>query len=551
VASSLKFADTYPQHEKAPIVLGAAADDLYDLKDYEPALASARKLIQVFPAADQETLRSAWTVAGHSCYELKQFAEAETAYGKVLALLPADDKSRPTFTDNLAASIYKQGEEANARKDYRAAADHFLRVGRVAATSKVRVNAEYDAAVALIELKEWKTAATVLAGFRELFPGHQLQPEVTRKIAHVYREDGQLSLAAAEYERVETEFRDEEVRRGALILAAELYQQAGNTGKTLAVYRRFVGYFPQPVEVNLEMRNKIADILKGDNDQNGYLGELREMVALDAAAGEARTPRTRYLAGKAALVLAEQTYDRFREIRLVQPFEANLRKKKELMKATTQEFNRLVEYEVGEVTAAATFYLADIYAHFSKALSESERPDGLNAQEMQEYELAIEEQAYPFEEKAIQIHEKNLELISVGIYNPWVDRSLGKLARLVPARYDKPEVPSEIVASLDTFAFEIERPAPVEVPAAAPAVTAEPPAADPPPAATVENAGDAAGAAAALAAQVDQPREAAPQKKTAVRQAAKALPRAKATTKKSAVVKQRAKEKRHGKSAKE
>jgi len=551
VASSLKFADTYPKHEKAPIVLGAAADDLYGLKDYEPALASARKLIQVFPDADQETLRSAWIVAGHSCYELKQYAEAETAYGKVLELLPADDKNRPGFTDNLAASIYKQGEEANARKDYRAAADHFLRVGRVAGESKVRVNAEYDAAVALIELKEWKTAATVLAGFRELFPGHQLQPEVTRKIAHVYREDGQLGLAAAEYERVETEFRDEEVRRGALLLAAQLHQQTGNTGKTLVVYRRFVGYFPQPVEVNLEMRNKIADILKGDNDQNGYLGELREMVALDAAAGEARTPRTRYLAGKAALVLAEQTYDRFREIRLVQPFEANLRKKKELMKATTQEFNRLVEYEVGEVTAAATFYLADIYAHFSKALSESERPDGLNAQEMQEYELAIEEQAYPFEEKAIQIHEKNLELISVGIYNPWVDRSLGKLARLVPARYDKPEVPSEIVASLDTFAFEIERPAPAEAPAAAPAVTAEPPAADPPPAATVENAGDAAGAAAAPAAQVEQPREAAPQKKTAVRQAAKASPRAKATSKKSAVVKQRAKEKKHGKSAKE
>jgi hypothetical protein len=37
------------------------------------------------------------------------------------------------------------------------------------------------------------------------------------------------------------------------------------------------------------------------------------------------------------------------------------------MKATTQAFNKLVEYEVGEVTVAATFYLAEIYAHFSKA----------------------------------------------------------------------------------------------------------------------------------------------------------------------------------------
>jgi hypothetical protein len=125
-----------------------------------------------------------------------------------------------------------------------------------------------------------------------------------------------------------------------------------------------------------------------------------------------------------------------------------------------------VEYEVGEVTAAATFYLAEIYAHFSKALTESERPTGLNAQEREEFELAIEEQAYPFEEKAIHIHEKNLELISIGVYNSWIDKSLGRLAKFMPARYDKPEVPSEIIASLDTYAFEIERPAPPAAPVA-------------------------------------------------------------------------------------
>jgi tetratricopeptide (TPR) repeat protein len=550
VRSSLKFAETFPKHEKVAIVLGAAADDLYDMKDYEQALTAASKLIEVFPGADQEVLRSAWIVVGHSSYELKRYVEAETAYMKVLALLPAEDKSRPGFIDNLAASIYEQGEQANALKDYRAAADHFLRVGRMASTSKIRVNAEYDAAVALIELKDWKMAATVLVGFRELFPGHALQPEVTKKIAYVYKEDGQLSLAANEYERVEKEFKDVEVRKEALILAAELHQKTGNTKQALAVYRRYVGFFPQPVEVNLEMRNKIAEILKAENDQKSYLGELKEIVAIDAAAGQARTPRTRYLAGKAALVLAELTYERFAEVRLVKPFDANLSKKKERMKAATQSFNKLLEYEVGEVTAAATFYLAEIYANFSKALTESQRPDGLNAQEMQEYELAIEEQAYPFEEKAIQFHEKNLELISIGIYNSWIDKSLERLAKFVPARYNKPEVPSEIVASLETYAFEIEKPAPP----AAPVVKGEAPAADPSSAAT----GDAASTAIPPAAQGVMPMsEAVPQATATVAQAAavppaaqgekpvaEAVPQAAATVEKAAAVQPRAKGKK-------
>ncbi|QWV92902.1 tetratricopeptide repeat protein [Geomonas oryzisoli] len=458
VRTSLRFADTFPEHEKAAIVLGAAADDLYELKDYQQSLTVGRKLIATFPAADKDVLKSAWIVVGHSSYELKGYVDAEAAYVQVLALVPADDKSREGFTDNLAASIYKQGEQANAAKDYRGAADHFLRVGRMAAGSKIRVNAEYDASVALIQLKDWKAATAVLTGFRGLFPGHELQPEVTRKLAHVYKEDGQLSLAAGEYERLETEFKDEEVRRESLMLAADLHQQTGNRKQALVVYRRYVGYFPEPVEVNLEMRNKVCELLKED-DRKGYLDELREIVAIDAAAGPARTPRTRYLAGKGALVLAEQSYERFTEIRLVQPFETNLAKKKELMKATIQEFNKLPQYEVGEVTAAATFYLAEIYGHFAKALTGSERPGDLNPQELQEYEMALEEQAFPFEEKAITVHEKNMELISLGIYNGWIDKSLGKLAKLLPVRYDKPEAASGMMASLESYSYEIEKPA--------------------------------------------------------------------------------------------
>jgi tetratricopeptide (TPR) repeat protein len=460
VHSSLKFADTFPDHEKAAIVLGAAADDLYDMKDYQPALAAAQKLVKVFPGADADVQRSAWLVVGHSSYELLHYSEAETAYVQVLALLPPDDKTREGLVDNLAASIYKQGEQAKAQGDFRAAADHFLRVGQMAPGSKIRPTAEYDAAAALIELKDWGKAATVLVGFRKAFPGHELQPEVTKKIAYVYKEEGQLSLAADEYERIERESKDDEVRREALTIAAQMHEQAGEVARTLEVYRRYVEYFPQPVEINLETRNKIAEILKAQGNRKSYLDELREIVAVDASAGSARTDRTRYLAAKAGLVLAELTYDRFVEVRLEKPIEVTLRKKRDLMKASTEAFGKLLDYEVGEVTAAATFYLAEIYAHFSIALTNSERPDGLSPAELEQYNLAIEEQAYPFEEKAIDIHEKNLQLISQGIYNEWIDKSLQKLAKLVPARFDKPEEPGNVITSMDTYVFAIEGPAP-------------------------------------------------------------------------------------------
>jgi hypothetical protein len=334
----------------------------------------------------------------------------------------------------------------------------------------------------------------VLLSFRDLFPGDALQPEVTKKIAFVYREDGQLALAAAEYERIESESGDDGVRREALLIAAELHEKVGDKARTLLVYRRYVAAFPQPLELNIETRNKIAGILKEKDDQQGYRQELREIVTLDLAAGRARTVRTRYLGAKAALVLTEPKFATFAEVRLVKPFDANLRKKRDLMKAATAEFTQLLDYEVGEVTAAATFYLAEIYAHFCKALLASERPEGLTPLELEQYELAIEEQAYPFEDKAIAVHEQNLELLTVGIYNEWIDKSLEKLAVFVPARYARPEEPSATLASLSVFIYEIERPvaAPpeLEAPASeeaapeAPAIEAEP-AAGPPPTAVV------------------------------------------------------------------
>jgi len=456
VRSSLQFADTFPHHEKAAIVLGAAADDLYEMKDYTQSLSAAQKLLDRFPGADIDIIRSAWLVVGHSSYELMCYHEAESAYQNVLALLPADDKTHDALVDNLAASIYKQGEQASSAGDYRQAAEHFLRVGRAAPTSKIRPTAEYDGAAALIQLKDWKAAATVLLGYRRNFPGHALQPEVTKKIAYVYREDGRFALAADEYERIERESKDDEVRRDALLTAAELHAKTGNNLRALAVYRRYVDYFAEPLEINLETRNKIAEILKAQDDRQAYLHELEEIVAIDASAGSARTPRTRYLAAKGALVLDEEKFKAFTAVRLIKPFEQNLLRKRELMETAVQGFNGLMDYEIGEFTAAATFYLAEIYADFSKALTTSERPQGLSASEREQYELAIEEQAYPFEEKAIKVHESNLQLISRGVYNGWIEKSLQKLAAFVPVRYDKPEEQSGIVGSQETYIFVID-----------------------------------------------------------------------------------------------
>ena len=114
---------------------------------------------------------------------------------------------------------------------------------------------------------------------------------------------------------------------------------------------------------------------------------------------------------------------------------------------------RLVAYEVAEVTAAATYYIAETYTEFSNALLTSERPTGLTDAELSDYELVIEEEAYPFEERALEVHEQNFELVTVGVYNAWVQKSLDRLTVLMPGRYAKNEISGGFVGSIDTYAY--------------------------------------------------------------------------------------------------
>jgi hypothetical protein len=181
---------------------------------------------------------------------------------------------------------------------------------------------------------------------------------------------------------------------------------------------------------------------------------LRAIVASDESAGVDRSDRSRYLAARSALTLTEDLFDRFIEIELTLPFEASLAEKRERMDAALVAFESLVGYEVSEVTAAATYYIAEIYFEFSRSLMESERPGDLSSSELVDYELALEEEAFPFEEQSIGVHEQNYALISAGVFNPWVEKSLTRLAAVMPGRYAKSELSSGFMGSIDFYAYQ-------------------------------------------------------------------------------------------------
>ena len=79
---------------------------------------------------------------------------------------------------------------------------------------------------------------------------------------------------------------------------------------------------------------------------------------------------------------------------------------------------------------------------------ESERPKNLGSEALEEYNILLEDQAYPFEEQAIALHETNAARVDSGMYDAWIGKSLQALAELVPGKYAKLERSMDYVASL-------------------------------------------------------------------------------------------------------
>ena len=448
--AGVKFAQTFPEHPDSAGVLTRAAEDIFAAKDLPRALTVSEALLARQPPVDLAKQRIAWTIIARSHYDLNEYDKAEPAFIKARELAGTDEKLRTDLTEGLAASVYKQGEAKQKTGDAAGAVDDYLRVAKVAPDSTIRSTAMYDAAAQLIVLKQWDRAITVLEDYRRQFPKNEHGTDVTKKLAVAYTEAGRPGEAAGEFEKIATNpAEDRAVQREALLQSADLYAKANNVPKAVSMLEKFVASNPLPIVDAEEARQRLADYAgkSGDVSKRDYW--YREIIKVDSQAGAQRTQRTHYLAAKAQLALAQPARDEFRTVRLTLPLKKSLVAKRKALEAAMDGYKKAAEYQVAEVTTAATYEMAELYRTLSKDLLASERPKNLKGDELEEYNSLLEEQVYPFEEQAIKAHELNTARAKDGVYDEWVQKSFQVLAELKPARYGKTELTQDVVTSLN------------------------------------------------------------------------------------------------------
>jgi TolA-binding protein len=448
--SSLKFAESYPDHPEWGAVMTTVAEDFLAQDQFDRAIEGAQAVVAKQPPVDTGLARTAWIVTAHAAFELGNFAMAEDAYYQSRAITDPDDLQGPLNIDErIASSIYRQGEQARDAGDLEIAVTQFRRVKRAVPESSIAEVAEYDAAAALIKLLAWDRAADVLEAFRRDYPDSEYAAEVSQRLAVSYMNAGRGVEAAQEFERISlADTSSEGVRREALWKAADLYNDAGDSSAEQRVLEDTITRYPDPLSESMEARVRLLEILRSRGDQAAVTAALENLVSVESTAGTQRTDRTKYVAGTALLELAEPEMRRFSVVRLTQPLADSVKQKRALMENVINAYMRAAEYGVAEVTTEATFRLAEAFERFSADLRDSERPRDIDIAALEEYELLLEDQVYPFEERAIALYQANTDRSASGIYDAWVRKSFDRLASLMPGRYAKSERSEDVVRTL-------------------------------------------------------------------------------------------------------
>jgi len=441
INSSLKFAATYPQHEKVPSVLYNIIEDQLANGDKEAAIKTAGVLVNRQPPPEEKLLVYGWATIANGEFDLGRFKVAEFGYSQLLSYPSVTSTERSEYQERLAASVYKQGEALQQNGEMAAAAAMFMRVGQVYPDASVRKNAEFDAATLYLNLGDTAAAVPILEAFRKRYPNDPLNETIPDKLAVAYEKTGNFGAAALELETIAARYGEsadnQELARQALWQAAEMQDRAKQPDASIRLYKKYVQTYPQPYDFRAEAQYRLAGFYEqlGNTDNRNYW--LKQLTQTYSDAGGDANNRVAWLGAWAAFNLAEPGYEKFASIKLTQPLKKSLTAKTSAMKDALGQYEKVAAIGVSEFATAANFKIGEMYRVLAGDMMDSERPKGLSELEQEQYDLLLEEQALPYEDQAIDILIANTDLVKDDIYDEWVKNSFAQLAELLPGRYAK------------------------------------------------------------------------------------------------------------------
>jgi TolA-binding protein len=248
--------------------------------------------------------------------------------------------------------------------------------------------------------------------------GRKLENDEPLKAAALYEEASSITSDSINYQKL-------------IFAAVAIYEKNIKYGKAAELCERSLSDGKMPSDKELELRYRLGyfQIMLGKKEDgvknlNWLIEKGREINDIFAA--------------RAELIIIKERLNAYLAMRLTQPFEDTLKKKTEDLNGIIKDYSSLAGYKAAEILPEMFFSMGVAIENFRDSILQSERPEGLTKEEMEEYNFLLEEKAYPYDEKAVKMYE---ECLKVGreykLYNELIQNGINRLASLRPALYKR------------------------------------------------------------------------------------------------------------------
>ncbi len=399
----------------------------------------ARRFTEFFPTANPESRRKALRLYANAAYKRKDYIAAAKAYGEL-----TQGQTESTAERNLQAhALFRAARQQLESGDWLRALALLQEVRASNADAALSEKAQFEIARCHLELEAYDKADAALVAYLTEFPQGPMRLNALEKRLWLAQHRNDVEAQASLWLALARE-QGESQRLPSLLQAAHLFAQAERSQHAVKVAARVLKMKAVAHTDRIEMMAILVAATTGQTRHRWLQKMVREYSGREARLDE----RGRYLFARGVFQLAELEQRNFTTFPLAMPLQRSLKKKKRYFEQAAGLMRQVAGYGFEDLTTQATFALAEMYAQFARAIIDSEQPGNLTELEREEYLLLLEETAFPFEEKAIELHTLNVSRIAKGTYDPSVARSMEALATLMPARYGKQEQHAEVFTSL-------------------------------------------------------------------------------------------------------
>ena len=426
-----RFAKYFPGAKQTPALLSGLAAEYFKEKDYlQAANFSQEALTKV--GANLDILYASGLVNAHSNFELERYKQAEERYENLLSYNKTKDQS--VLSERLAASIYKQAEQEPVIK---LSAELYLKVVDKVPNSSIAPQALYDASSQFLQINKWRQAVASLSVFQQRFPEHVLYNDASDKLVFAYLENNEPISAAEKLVEIANTTSDKVKAANSLYKAADIYAENDFVVSALPLLKSFITRFPEQFALVIEAHQTHISYLDAQNEIAEKIVWQKKLVSYEKDRANLRTARSSSLAANAAFELTYLDLEKFEDVKLSLPLKKSLAKKTKALKVIVSQLERLNEYDDSVIMSAATYQIASIYRTLARDILNSERPSSLTEMQLEQYNILLEEQAYPFEEQAMDIYKINIDKVAQGHYDKWIDRTFEVMAEMNPTEYKR------------------------------------------------------------------------------------------------------------------